>query len=404
MENEPDLIAGSGESWIGKGHQALFRGISTAGAVAVGISASGLSYTGLLPFSTVAGMWPGTELPGILGVALVICLVIGYTYAVIGAAVPRSGADYILASRVLSGPVAFLSSWIFVIISGLAAGSVAAFIPMVLLPTFGRVIAANSGLTGVIGLVDLLQKPQAMALVGTLLVAGTFFFMFVPQRLMIRILSIGAVLILGAWGVFAAAFAVASPDGFSQAWNQVMGAGSFEGVIPAAQSAGYFPVNNLNRMVLAGASLALIIYFGFFATYLCRWRNQETRAIIMAGQYCQPAYLRGSFNRDCNSAGTFGIQRLACRPKLSQSKSWIFWPGSFLDIFVWGCPSAGIAGWVGPGSLDCFLDQPDSGLSFLLQPDYAGLGGGWTAALWYGLCPSTLPQSVGDDAAGSYTG
>ena len=266
MDNEPDHISGSSESWIGKGHQALLRGISTAGALAVGISAAGLSYTGLLPFSTVAGMWPGTGLPGILGVALLICLVIGYTYAVIGSAVQRSGADYILASRVLSGPAAFLSSWVFVIISGLAAGSVAAFIPMVLLPTFGRVIAANSWLAGIIDLVDLLQKPQAMVLVGTLLVVGTFFIMFVPQRSMIRILSIGAVLILGAWGVFAAAFAIASPDGFSQAWNQIMGTGNFERVIPAAQSAGYFPVNNLNRMLLAGASLALFIYFGFFMT------------------------------------------------------------------------------------------------------------------------------------------
>ena len=301
MANEPDIIAGSGESWIGKGHQALYRGISTAGAIALGISASGLSYTGLLPFSTVAGMWAGSDLPGILSVALAISLVIAYTYAVIGAAVPRAGADYILASRVLSAPAAFVSSWILVIISGLAAGSVAAFIPMVILPTFGRVIAANSGLPGLVDLVNSLQQPQAMILIGTLLVVGTFVCMFVPQRWMIRILSVGAVLILGAWLVIAVAFAGSSTAGFSQSWNQVMGAGSYEQVIPAAQSSGFFPVNNLSRVVLAGVSLALFIYFGYFVTTFVAgeirkperslWRASGTSLVISWAVLGGTAYL-----------------------------------------------------------------------------------------------------------------
>jgi hypothetical protein len=89
MADGPDRVAGSSESWIGRGHQALYRGISAAGATVVGICALGLPYTGLLPFSTVTGMWAGADLPGMLTVALLVSLVAAYTYAVIGSAVSR---------------------------------------------------------------------------------------------------------------------------------------------------------------------------------------------------------------------------------------------------------------------------------------------------------------------------
>src|SRR5512133_1215404 len=65
------------------------------------LSSIGLAYSGLLPFSAVAGIWPGSSLVGMLTVALVLALVHAYTYAVIGTIAPRYGADYVVASRVL---------------------------------------------------------------------------------------------------------------------------------------------------------------------------------------------------------------------------------------------------------------------------------------------------------------
>ena len=49
---------------------------------------------GLIPFSWVAGVWPGSSIIGVLTVAMFFCLFHAYTYSVIGATMPRSAADY----------------------------------------------------------------------------------------------------------------------------------------------------------------------------------------------------------------------------------------------------------------------------------------------------------------------
>jgi len=64
-----------------------------------------------------------------LTVAMILCLFHAYTYSVIGATMPRSAADYTMASRTLSAPLAFAASWTLVIFSAMVAGSLIAWIP-----------------------------------------------------------------------------------------------------------------------------------------------------------------------------------------------------------------------------------------------------------------------------------
>jgi len=53
-----------------------------------------LSSSGLIPYSWIAGVWPGSSIIGVLTVAAIFCLFHAYTYAAIGATMPRSAADY----------------------------------------------------------------------------------------------------------------------------------------------------------------------------------------------------------------------------------------------------------------------------------------------------------------------
>src|SRR3989304_1069038 len=116
----------------------LVRTIGVFGAMVFGPHCISLSSSGLIPFSWVAGVWPGSSIIGVLTVALFFCMFHAYTYATIGAAMPRSAADYTLGSRVLSAPIAFGASWTLVIFSAMVAGSLIAWIPLVAIPTLTR--------------------------------------------------------------------------------------------------------------------------------------------------------------------------------------------------------------------------------------------------------------------------
>src|SRR4030067_491655 len=116
----------------------LVRTIGVFGAMVFGVHCISLSSSGLIPFSWVAGVWPGSSIIGVLTVALIFCLFPAYPFSSIGAAMPRSAADYTLASRVLSAPLAFGASWTLVIFSAMVAGALIAWMPTVALPTLTR--------------------------------------------------------------------------------------------------------------------------------------------------------------------------------------------------------------------------------------------------------------------------
>src|SRR5512143_895261 len=126
----------------------LVRTIGVFGAMVFGVHCISLSSSGLIPFSWVAGVWPGSSIIGVLTVAMFFCLFHAYTYAVIGATMPRSAADYTLASRTLSAPLAFAASWTLVIFSAMVAGSLIAWIPKTALPVLFRTMGIVTGNQG----------------------------------------------------------------------------------------------------------------------------------------------------------------------------------------------------------------------------------------------------------------
>ena len=104
--------AGGGERKLyARKSSGLIRTIGVFGAMVFGVHCISLSSSGLIPYSWIAGVWPGSSIIGVLTVAMIFCLFHAYTYAAIGATMPRSAADYTLGSRVLSAPLAFAASW-----------------------------------------------------------------------------------------------------------------------------------------------------------------------------------------------------------------------------------------------------------------------------------------------------
>src|SRR5512140_2867602 len=118
--------AASGKKLYARKSSGLVRTIGVFGAMVFGVHCISLSSSGTIPWSWIAGVWPGSSIIGVLTVAMIFCLFHAYTYACIGATMPRSAADYTLASRTLNPALAFAASWSLVLLSALVIGGVLA--------------------------------------------------------------------------------------------------------------------------------------------------------------------------------------------------------------------------------------------------------------------------------------
>lgn len=249
----------------------LTRSFGFTGTLVIGLLCVSLTYSGLLPFSTIAGAWPGSSLAIALTIALFFALLHATTYAFIGSAAPFSGADYVLASRTISPVLAFASSWTFTIASALVAGGLIAFIPKVIIPIFIRSFGVALENTGLFASADLTTSPQTVVLIGTLIALVAFVASMVSQKTLTRIFQVGALLSLVGWLVLYGQLAFSSPDAFSLGWNQFLGAGSYSDRIQLATSLGFSVRGSTQPIALSGLMVGFWIFFGaFIPTYFAR--------------------------------------------------------------------------------------------------------------------------------------
>src|SRR5512144_1501164 len=173
----PAPAAATGKKLYARKSSGLVRTIGVFGAMVFGVHCISVSSSGLIPFSWVAGVWPGSSIIGVLTVAMFFCLFHAYTYAVIGATMPRSAADYTLASRTLSAPLACAASWTFVTFSAMVAGSLIAWISKTAVPVLFRTMGIFMGNHGFVAFATWSVTPVGIVLVGTVCTVITFILM-----------------------------------------------------------------------------------------------------------------------------------------------------------------------------------------------------------------------------------
>ena len=263
----------------------LIRTIGVFGAMVFGVHCISLSSSGLIPYSWIAGVWPGSSIIGVLTVAMIFCLFHAYTYATIGATMPRSAADYTLASRVLSPPLAFAASWTLVIFSAMVAGSLIAWIPSVAIPTLTRsagIIFENPGL---VSFADWSVSHVGIVVIGTICTLITFATMVLPTRTIVRILEIGFFLGLLAWAILYFQLGTAASDSFPAAWDRFMGAGSYEGRIALAEANGMVINPNAAIMTLAGLIMGFWVFYGYYIPTFFAGEVKQAESTLLAGSW-----------------------------------------------------------------------------------------------------------------------
>jgi basic amino acid/polyamine antiporter, APA family len=247
----------------------LTKSIGIGGAIVFGIHCISLSSSGFIPFSWISSVWPGASIVGLLTIAMAISLIHGYAFAAVGTAMPRSGADYVLTSRILSPTLAFVASWTLVIFSGVVAGGLIAWIPKSALPALLQPMAILFNNPGYARWAEVASSPRGSLIIGTSFVVITLFLMLLPNKTILWILSIGLVLGLIAWGlIYVSLLSASSPEDFKNAWNHFVGPtspyGSFESRIELAKAAGMTYSHSQTTMTLAGLIMGFWIFYGYY--------------------------------------------------------------------------------------------------------------------------------------------
>jgi APA family basic amino acid/polyamine antiporter len=263
----------------------LIRTIGIFGAMVFGVHCISLSSSGLIPYSWVAGVWPGSSIIGVLTVAMILCLFHGYTYSAIGATMPRSAADYTLASRALSAPLAFAASWTLVIFSAMVAGALIAWIPSGVVPTFMRTIGIVFANDAYVRVADWSATATGIIVIGTVCTVITFGTMILSTRTIVRILEVGFFLGVIAWLVIYYQLGSAPKDAFPAAWDRFMGAGSYEGRVALADSYGMVLNPNVGLMTLAGLIMGFWIFYGYYIPTFFAGEVKQADRTLLAGSW-----------------------------------------------------------------------------------------------------------------------
>jgi len=277
--------ASTGKKLYARKSSGLVRTIGVFGAMVFGIHCISLSSSGMITFSWVAGVWPGSSIIGVLTVAMIFCLFHAYTYAVIGATMPRSAADYTLASRTLSAPLAFAASWTLVIFSAMVAGSLIAWIPKTALPVLFHTMGIVMGNQGFTDFSMWSSTPVGIVIIGTVCTVITFFLMIMPTRTILRVLEVGFFLGILAWVVLYFQLGTAAKDAFPAAWDKFMGAGSYAAQINLAKANGMVVNPNVGIMTLAGLIMGFWIFYGYYIPTFFAGEVKQAEKTLLVGSW-----------------------------------------------------------------------------------------------------------------------
>jgi len=268
---------GSGEAGTPQG---ITRHISTFTSIAFALACVGLATSGTLPYSTFLGIWPGTNLVVVLVIGVLLSLVHGYTFSMMGVIAPRSGADYVLASRVLGAPVGFVSSWGTMIVGALLAGTALAFISDSLLPSLIRNIGMIVDSPGMYVTAESLENPETVVLVGSVIAVAVFGVCILPPKIMEIITKIGLAGGVISWGLILGQLAFPAFS-FSAGWDQFMGSQSYAERFVQATNLGMEIQPMQNWLVYGGLLIGFSLFFGnWIATYYAGEVKNPERTLL----------------------------------------------------------------------------------------------------------------------------
>ena len=242
----------------------IVRGLSVRDVFMIAVSGASLQMNFLWLFS-----WPDLTFPGsspfwIVTFGLVMVIPVALVYSFLGAAMPRSGGDYIYTSRLLRPDIGFMSSFVVGMVFFLILGiDVMYMVSTSISPVFSVAgVLFNSA--SLLALATAVSAPMNTFVIGTVIIILTVAVVMTRVTTATKItwvfmgLSIlGAVITLGL-------LLVTPRDTFISIWNSRMGQyATYDQIITTAKSLGWTSSTPSLYASLSALAFAGWIYNGF---------------------------------------------------------------------------------------------------------------------------------------------
>jgi amino acid transporter len=188
--------------------------------------------------------YPGGDMVGSYLLALLIVLPTSLCFAMLAAAMPRSGGDYVYVSRILGPRLGMTSSWTNTIWWFIYGGVPSAFFARFGLGPLLRSVGMLSGNSALLSLGEWLVTPLGTIVCGILLIAALVLVFSLGLGLYFRIQNVLFVVALVGLGLVAIVLLGITPDSvaarFNAVWNPLTGqADTYAAVVSAARAGGF---------------------------------------------------------------------------------------------------------------------------------------------------------------------
>jgi len=242
----------------------LLKAIGPFAAFLFGAQCISPPSSGFITYAWLPYLWPGSDILLILTVGMVFSLIHAITYSQIGSVYPRSGADYVFASRTLTPLGGFVSSFALAIFSGLVAGSLIAWIPSTLMSSYLFEVGTVTGQAYLVTWSGMLTSGIWVFIIGSIATLVTLALMLVSPPKTVAFLKYSFYLAMLSWAIILASLASIDSNTFITNWNNFMGSNNYQTVVSTAVQKGLTYNYDTATASLAGLIMAFWIFYGYY--------------------------------------------------------------------------------------------------------------------------------------------
>ncbi|MDA4114017.1 MAG: APC family permease [Thaumarchaeota archaeon] len=257
----------------------LVRYLSARDVLMFNLLNMGLPWPLLYVFFAGAG-YPGIDTPVTVLIAFLPNVLIAMLYYYMTSAFPRTGGDYVWVSRIIHPAVGFMESFGVVVFFLSFLGPVSGWLMTYGLGTMFYNLAIATGNTSYMTLAAQVTSQNSILLGSLLVLAIVVLAAAVGIKNTFRYTWVTFVVVVLGLTVFLLALATSSPTTFQNNFNALSGS-TYQGIIDAANKAGYVTVFTISGIIL-GTFYSFLNYLGYnFSTYIGGEVKQNQRSQLI---------------------------------------------------------------------------------------------------------------------------
>ena len=258
----------------------LVREVALIDHLTFAVTATTPLVSGLIVSSFVVSAYPRANflvallIAGILSTFVLTCI------ALLTAALPKVGGDYVFNSRILHPVVGFVANLLVVAISPVTAGLIAGLVATVGLSPALSAIGIVTGSGTLETWSTYFTYPNTIFLTGAVCILIVTVLSAIGTRLLMRTMTwLMAIFALGV-AVDLALLLFTSQSSFASAYNHLAGAGAYDKIVAAGSGSGLYP----SQGGYSVSSTIGTIFFALGIIVYCFWGTYISSEVRRAGQ------------------------------------------------------------------------------------------------------------------------